>query len=171
MMISALPLGRSVMTLVYHYSVSSKLGEWDEGWWWWGGFPLPSSTSNCALSPCPKGVQTGMNTTLISASHQFTMTWTLTSTNTPGYSRYTQQMYDICKPVRASTHSCLLAAWQSAQLTAYNLPRTNHEHAWLRAGYCSAIRWLNLSATADCAEYIPPNFTYNQNKNTIYCTI
>src|SRR5207245_237244 len=32
-----------------------------------------------------------MNTTLISASHQSTMTWTLTSTNTPGYSRYAQQ--------------------------------------------------------------------------------
>src|SRR5207244_10713683 len=39
-----------------------------------------------------------MNTTLISASCQSTMTWTLTSTNTPGYSRYTHQMYDICKP-------------------------------------------------------------------------
>src|SRR5437870_3349944 len=37
-------------------------------------------------------VQTGMNTTLISASRQSTMTWTLTSSHTPGYSRYASQV-------------------------------------------------------------------------------
>ena len=38
--------------------VTSKLGKWDEGWWW-GGFPLPSSTSNCALTLCSRGLPTG----------------------------------------------------------------------------------------------------------------
>src|SRR5207245_8459209 len=46
-----------------------------------------------------------MNTTLISASHQSTMTWTLTSTNTPGYSRYAQQARYLptCQRVYAFT--------------------------------------------------------------------
>src|SRR5207245_6248893 len=91
-----------------------------------------------------------MNTTLISASHQSTMTWTLTSTNTPGYSRYAQQAryLQTCQRVYAFTPISRVTVRTVNGFTICH-GRTMSMHDCVQA-IAPLFDDLSHSATADC---------------------